>query len=766
MPNAQYSTFDRGFDQGHTEVPTIKSRKIEREYSSKKPSGRPVKKLLAFAVVVVMVASALAFVLPAINKSPETPQAPQDDQQAEITIPPYTGIQRVNYTISNFFENYPKPNTPAEQSLLGRQQGSVAFPQWYGTRHVTYNDTVVSTSYPLTMLYDYYSARIPASIKSPRMGYGVYSFYRTTIDATNLRSIATGTGKDPFFMPVLGNVNSDGGSVTWNWYQTYLTAEDCLRIDAGTSYANTFYGVPPGSYFQGANANDGWWAEIQGMMTFDRAAATKFLNLGNTGDLTADWALANPTGNEVGAAWAAQWTVDGTASASSFFDTFTAYDYQINSGTVDCWLTMDPSSTPTNLVLRMWGHAWGYEILWQRFLDSTRLSAAGPSGLGAGIADFFTTYAEDVYFNGTMGLAGSDIHLRETNVYKMLAWKDSQFWAPAWSIETDHIDATKNDAQNKPTTWASRYQLYGASSTAVFPPKREFTPLSLMYNQDVMMYRPYGGYNLTPFQNLTIKLPSQSQSVIGYNTYNPAAPVFDDHLDTVKGLELNSSAITVNGELVLGHGYPSLLYSKKVTSAPTGPGTLPGTYTYDNVTKTIRVTGPFIFNSVPNPVPGYPRLNETGSPSWIFAVSKVSYYDVEITTAGPNYNAGQWYTLRVTAKDGAGSAVTNWNGTVNLFTNNLGTTWGANGSSHTYVTPNAGVWWTTVNFGQVKSNTYINATDSMFPIDVFWAGPNQAVSGGSINVTTLIPEFPTLLIPVMGMAAVVAVLARRRKKST
>jgi hypothetical protein len=654
------------------------------------------------------------------------------------------------------FENYPKPTNYA---LLGRQQGSVAFPTWWTERKTlgAYPDTIVHDKYPLTMLYDYYSANIPPAIKSPRMGYGVYTFFRQYIDAENLTTVATGANKAVYFIPTWsGNAPDDGGSVTWNWYTTYLTNQECSDITAGVHYANTYYNVPAGAVgFGGSNANDGWWAETQGIMSFDRAAAHKFLNLPKVGtDLRTDFDTNN-TGNAIGNAWAAMWTLNGTSNAPiQGFNIYTTYDWEIDSGQVVAYLSRDPSSTAANLVLRLWGIAWGYEILWERYLDSQRLMPL-PAGKGAGIADYFQGYPEDFYLNGTASSNGADIHVRQTLVYKMLAWKDnspSSVWGPAaWNLPTVHTDACANTlavSPAGPTTWTSRYNLYQATSTANFPPKMEWSPGTVNYGTNVMFWQSFHGYNVSAWDNVTIKLPSAG--VLGYNPYRGALDTIND----AKVIELNSNMVW--GELVLGHGYPSWLYSSSASG---------GKYTYNNVTKTIRMQGPLTINDVPNPVPGFPRRNATSSPDFVFAVSKVSYYDVEITTPGP-YNAGIQYTLRVTAKNISGNAVTDWNGTVNLATNNLLSTWGANGSSHTFVAPNNGVWWTTITFGTPnKVNTYVNATDSRFALDVFWAGPNQNVNGGSISIGTLIPEFPTLLIPVMGMAAAVVVVARRRKKT-
>lgn len=78
---------------------------------------------------------------------------------------------------------------------------------------------------------------------------------------------------------------------------------------------------------------------------------------------------------------------------------------------------------------------------------------------------------------------------------------------------------------------------------------------------------------------------------------------------------------------------------------------------------------------------------------------------------------------------------------------------GANFGSNAvwYTAAESGIVTTTIEFTMV-GNTLIQAEDSWFPLDV---------SGGLAVIEVEIPEFPTLLIPLLCAAAVVAL--RRRK---
>jgi hypothetical protein len=72
------------------------------------------------------------------------------------------------------------------------------------------------------------------------------------------------------------------------------------------------------------------------------------------------------------------------------------------------------------------------------------------------------------------------------------------------------------------------------------------------------------------------------------------------------------------------------------------------------------------------------------------------------------------------------------------------------------VPANNGVFETTVTFGSL-GNFYVNATDANYTSD--------GKASITVNVIALIPEFPTLLIPVMGSAALLVVLKAKRRRN-
>jgi hypothetical protein len=177
------------------------------------------------------------------------------------------------------------------------------------------------------------------------------------------------------------------------------------------------------------------------------------------------------------------------------------------------------------------------------------------------------------------------------------------------------------------------------------------------------------------------------------------------------------------GEMVLGPGtFPNSLFSASY---------------YDAASKTFTMVGPTNL-ARDNSTAGFPELNQTGSPTFMFDISPVSDY-VMTLPAGP-YQTGVTYPLTVTAKNISGNTVTSWNGTVNMVAS-AGVTLGA--AQHVYSPGDSGVWTTTVNFTTAGSKT-ITATDSLFSLDV----------KTTLSVTATAPGFVYVLAPGWNMVSV------------
>jgi len=720
VPAEHYSSYDRGFDLGHADVPPTKSPVLDKTIEPKAPNGAPWKKVLAMAMVAVMVGAAFVMLVP-LSKQPAS--APDDDKQAGTQA----NEREVTYTISNIGESYLKDSRDVD-GARGVHGSTPGLSDWWTLRKVLYSDTIAHDSFP------YYVAYQPESGSNnwggvTHLSYGTYGFYRFAFEATNLTTVASGPNKDPLFLPLLGPgaLGLDGGNVQLNWHITYLTTTDVTSMLAGTHYANTYYGVTPAQVAPLGTvsyANDGWYIEHSGSMTFDRLAAAKFLNLRGAGDLGPQFTTANAAG-ALNTSWAQHYLTDGAPDAP--YDIYACYDYSINTGPANCYfLKLDPTSTPDSLVLRIWGYTWGFEALMTRYLDVQ------------GLIHDFIPWPEDWYFNATITPTGANIDSRMEAVYHMTTWKDTGYWwGPSYMLEAAH-----NDYNDYGTTgWPSRfidYMAYDLPGPGGYAPTREqWEPGTNNIGTEVAYIVTPTLWNLGSYEKLIVKLPTGPH--MGYIPYNGSneVPVVSDTFpkqgggNDAKIAEMNTHQLW--GELVLGPGtLPSALYSN--------------TY-YDATSKALTINGPTTWTGNMNPHAGYTTLFETGVPKLMFDVAKVSTY--EMTFPGGAPTAPGAYTLRVTAKNITSTTVTDWNGTVDLGVTGPAT---LGDSTHLFVPGDSGVWETTLTITGMGTIT-VTTTDSLFTLDVT-----------DTIVITSIPEFPTLLMPVMIAAAMIVVFIRRRPK--
>jgi len=676
------------------------------------------------AMVVIMVGAAFVMLVPLAK---EHANAPADDTPAKMQV----GEREVTYTISNIGESYVKDSRDVD-GARGRHSSTPGLSEWWESRLINYSDTVAHNAYPYYVAYQAESGfNSYSAAKFPHVPFGTYGFYRYTMDAKNITTVATGSDKDPLYLPILGSggVGMEGGTVQLNWHFTYLTTEDKNSLLAGTHYANTYYGVtkaamvPIGTV---SYANDGWYVEQTGTATFDRPSAAKFLGLENPSTpLYTQFnasntppaptpSVPNPLG-PLNASWWTNYKNDGMEGGP--YNVFACYDFDVATGPPNCYfLKVDPSSTADNLVLRIWGYTWGMEALMMRYMDVQ------------GLMHNWIPWPEDYYFNATITTTGANIQSRMSAVYHMNTWKDDNWWGPSLMLEAVH-----NDYSDQGTGWPSRFFEYIAYASDWKPTRAQYGPGTNNFGVECGYIVTPALWNLVSGEKLTVQLPTGPH--LGYipygnTTVSDTFPKFGGG-NQAKVDEMNTHSMW--GELVLG------------------PGTLPsGLYNYTNysaATKTLTINGPTNFAGNMNPHSGYETLYETGVPKLMFDIAKVSNYDMEIVGGMPTTPGA--YTLRVTAKNVTGYTVADWNGTVNLGVTGLAT---LDDSSHVFDPSEAGIWQTTLTITGMGTIT-VTTTDSLFTLDVT----------DSITITA-VPEFPTLLMPVMIAAAMIVVFIRRRPK--
>lgn len=700
------SSFDRGFDRVQTRPNGTVHPLIDRSYSNGSSRRMPWKKYIAIGVVGVMVFAAGVTLLPAIAKNANEPA-----RTLQLG-------QEVTYTVTNMFELYKKPQNDPPWSTyaeLGRWNGTMGVNSWYDLRKVGYDEWIVRDSYPFVLSYNPYSTQTTAEVDAGNM---VTSWYRLYIDAINVDGIGTEPGKDPLFVPILGNPSHPGGNLDIRYYSTYLTTQEMNDIRTnGNHYANTYYGVPTRKT-PGPAADDGYWNELQGVITFDREAADRFLGLAAAGSLIDQFNLVEL---DIEALWMDDLIAEGSQGGA--FDIYTAYDYPNDVRWVE--LEVDPNSTADSLVLRFWSVSWGNDVMPIRWMEA------------AGVWRFMQAWADDWYLNVTVGPAEGEIHSRSVQGYHLTAWKDASSFTGAWQLETVHLDWCGNTAFH--TSYVSPYNPYDPDQTNGVV-HQSWTPGSMNYGNRVSYWLAPQEWDLAAGETIIVEMPAADQPVLGVEPYQGT----NDDLSDTKMQEYRDHMYW--GELTVGNGWPLDLRD---------------TYYTDPATRTLTLAGPLDFTPMMNP--GTPTVLEFGSPTFMFDVAKVSSYDVAVTDPMPpeldpaDYYSGFPYNAAVTARNQTGLVVTDWNGTVEVGSTDAGLLVGevALPVQHTFLPADNGVWVTTFNYSTAGSQT-VTVED----VDL---GPDVS---GSVTylIGPLIPEFPTLLIPVIGAVALFTVLGKRSKR--
>jgi hypothetical protein len=362
--------------------------------------------------------------------------------------------------------------------------------------------------------------------------------------------------------------------------------------------------------------------------------------------------------------------------------------------------------------------SWGNECLLIRYMEA------------ADVLKYWQGWADDWYLNVSIAPDAGDVHSRAVIGYHMMALKDSTNTVNGWALEATHMDWCGNTGPHQ--SYVSPYTDYDPKWTDVT--HVSWAPLTVNYGKPVSYVVAPLQWNLTLGEKFIVKLPSSSTSVLGYN---PQAST-SDILGATKRAEMAGNLTW--GEMVMGNGYPN-----------SGATNLKNYYSA--ATKTITLVGPL--NFAKNWNPSFPGLLETGAPMIKMNVAKVSDYSIAVV-GHPTPNdliTGTPYTLSVTARNGTGSIIPSYNGTFDFTSIPATATFGV--THHHWVPADNGVYQTTVTFNALGT-FLVNATDANYTMD--------AKASITVIVITLIPEFPTLLVPVMGSAALlVAMKAKRRR---
>jgi hypothetical protein len=569
---------------------------------------------MALAVVGIMVMTGFAVLGQAVLNNAPAPAVEEQPEPAKALA----GAREATYTIDHMFELYLKSHNPAD---LGRWNDTLGLNEWWPYRDSLYQEYQARTEFPFVLVYNPYSTKTSPDIDQ---GGSITTWYRLTVDARNITEISAGPGSDPIFTPVLGPISTPGAYMNISWYGTYLETWEMQAIRDGLHYANSFYGVPARSTPL-ASADDGYWHELQGILTFNRAAAGKILGLTAAGDLMAQFTAAEAS---IESAWFSDWMAEG----GGVYDTYTAYDYSNDIRWLELYLDVT-NSTADNLVIRFWSVSWGNECLLQRYLEA------------ANVQRYWQGWPDDWYLNISIGPDGGNIQSRAVIGYHMYATKDTMNNINGWALEASHIDWCGN-AQGH-TTYITPYSIYDPDQTAVT--HISSAPLTTHFGQAVSYIVAPLHWNLTAGEKVIVKLPS-STSLPGYRPQTSAS----DILGATKIAEMAGN-VTL-GQMVVGNGYPN-------------SGTSNLKNFYNKATKTYTLTGPL--NFAPNWNTAFPGLLNTGAPMFVMNVVQTHTMNlvtgwnfVSLPLVGYGYKAS---TLGLNT----GDTVTQWNPATKVYQNHI-----------------------------------------------------------------------------------------------
>jgi hypothetical protein len=181
------------------------------------------------------------------------------------------------------------------------------------------------------------------------------------------------------------------------------------------------------------------------------------------------------------------------------YDIYTAYDYSNDVYTMRNILDWD-NSTADTIRVRIYSISWGNDVLIPRYLEAANISSQWGCQL----------WYEDWYVNATIGPEMSDFDMSGVVWYSLNAWKDSDVFMGSWTMESAHIDWTRNTPAH--LSYTSPYNEYAPEN---FPEmvRPSYSPGTTLWGQDVSYWVPPLVMNLTDRERMTIELPDSD--VIG-----------------------------------------------------------------------------------------------------------------------------------------------------------------------------------------------------------------------------------------------------------
>ena len=277
---------------------------------------------------------------------------------------------------------------------------NVPFGPWYPRRTLYYAgadyEAIWSNTYPY--IYKYYS-------DSAHQDMRLYSNMRLNITARNLPEVNM---DHPVFLPMFGTTT--GGNATLNWYMQYM---DPAVVDA-------IYGQPVAMY------NDGWFVNLTGVTTLDKDAAMavtgmtsiEFDNFGTY------WATRRILLRDAWMQWLAEDQANGLFDINNMYST----PMQI------IGFGLHALKVGVKLVLTLYVDSWGMEALMARWLRYAFM----PTEI----------WMEGFWMNATIGPQTSNIFIKTDVEYGVYAFMSRADATPIWLWKPLHQDCYESSGQH------------------------------------------------------------------------------------------------------------------------------------------------------------------------------------------------------------------------------------------------------------------------------------------------------------------------------
>ncbi len=434
---------------------------------------------------------------------------------------------------------------------------NVSFGEWWTLRGPTYGDVILNDRFPYISLYPW------AGDSTMKEDLFIYSMYRMNVTARNLTAM---TLQNPVMLPVFGDPSIMGGPVHVHWYMQYLdTPRQQALIARGFDVR--------GQYM------DGFSNEFDYTLTMDYNSSRRLFNV--SGDPAAWWAANTIPGSPdkkgvENRTW--DWLVtQGTRT----YDVWSAYQalYTVIQLDMNATVTQNPGGGNTTTV-KILLVTWGQDILTARWFHWG--TASYPNGIANGWSQQELGWWEDFTFDGTLYADHVDFTYDTAMAYQFvelaLPGPDGQYGTPddvpVWSWYTqlnDYLYAGGTNPKSEMEMYVDPVTHEPRTSLCTHPGNK-------FYGQQYTVDQLYWQWNLSAGETITMIFPK-------------APVIFHDPYRS----RWDASGIPVLSNITA----PVTL--RRMNPANVG--------TWDEVSKTFSMAGPFAMGGTPPLYDGLPRID-------------------------------------------------------------------------------------------------------------------------------------------------------------